>query len=92
MVRISTMRQKPEMHDAVLLIFKQDGVPLAVIVDGSKKQTMGQFRNKFCKAGSWLQTTKPQSPWQKMAESAIGSSSAEQGKKWSEPRHPCLVE
>ena len=42
-----------------------------MIMDGSKEQTMGEFRRKTRQAGCHVKQTEPYSPWQNAAEGAI---------------------
>ena len=40
------MKTKGQAHEALSLLFAQEGVPNKMIMDGSKEQTMGEFRCK----------------------------------------------
>jgi hypothetical protein len=40
------MQKKSDAHEALSHLFVNDGVPRAIIMDGSKEQTMGDFRKK----------------------------------------------
>ena len=40
------MKTKGQTHKALSLLFAQEGVPNKMIMDGSKEQTMGEFRCK----------------------------------------------
>ena len=40
------MKLKSDAHKTVSLLFQRDGVPLDIIMDGSKEQTLGRFRDK----------------------------------------------
>ena len=40
------MKTKGQAHEALSLLFAQEGVPNKMIMDGSKEQTMGEFRRK----------------------------------------------
>jgi hypothetical protein len=41
--RVYPMRSKAEAHEGLTMMFQRDGVPLSIIMDGSKEQTMGEF-------------------------------------------------
>ena len=41
--RVFPMRRKADAHDGLSLLAQRDGVPLRIIMDGSKEQTMGLF-------------------------------------------------
>jgi len=42
-----------------------------MVTDGSKEQTLGDFRRKLQEADCHLRVTKPYSPWQQAAEGCI---------------------
>jgi hypothetical protein len=65
------MKLKSDAHDSLSLLFQRDGVPPKMIMDGSKEQTLGRFRKKCQDADCRIKQTKPYSPWQNAAESAI---------------------
>jgi hypothetical protein len=41
------MKRKGEAHETLSLLFHYDGVPPVMILDGSKEQTLGDFRRKL---------------------------------------------
>jgi hypothetical protein len=45
-VRVFPMQKKSQAHEALSLLVQRDGVPPVMIMDGSKEQTMGKFRQK----------------------------------------------
>ncbi len=45
------MKTKGEAHYALDQLFKRDGVPPEMVMDGSKEQTMGLFSKKLRDAG-----------------------------------------
>ena len=49
--RAFPMAKKGDAHEALSLLFQRDGVPPKMIVDGSKEQTMGNFKRKVAEAG-----------------------------------------
>ncbi len=65
------MKLNSDAHDLLSLLFQHDGVPPKMIMDGSKEQTLGRFKNKCQDADCRIKQTKPYSPWQNAAESAI---------------------
>ena len=65
------MQKKSDAHEALSLLFSNDGVPRAIIMDGSKEQTLGNFRKKARQADCHIKQTEPHSPWQNAAEGAI---------------------
>ena len=48
--RAYPVRLKSEVHEGLSLMFRRDGVPPAIIVDGSKEQTQGKFASKVREA------------------------------------------
>jgi hypothetical protein len=65
------MKRKGEAHETLSLMFHCDGVPPTMVTDGSKEQTLGDFRQKLWEADCHLRVTKPYSPWQQAAEGCI---------------------
>ena len=65
------MKKKADAHEGLSLMFQRDGVPQAIVMDGSREQTMGEFRKKAREANCRVKQTEPYSPWQNAAESAI---------------------
>ena len=62
-LRVCPMEKKSNVHEALSLVFKRDGVPPRMVVDNSKEQTLGNFAKKCRKADCHLVTTEPYSPW-----------------------------
>ena len=65
------MDKKGDVHKSLYLLFQRDGVTPKKIVDGSKEQTLGNFKRKVAEAVYHLRETKPESPWQMAAEREI---------------------
>ena len=59
----------------------RDGVPPHLIMDGSKEQTLGDFRKKTRRFGCHIKQSEPYSPWQIMAEGAIKDIKRGSGRK-----------
>ena len=68
--RAFPLANKGDAHEDLSLFFQRDGVPPKMIVEGSKEQTMGNFKLKVAEAGCHLRHTEPESPWQ-IAEERI---------------------
>jgi hypothetical protein len=64
-------KRKGEAHETLSLLFHRDGVPPVMILDGSKEQTLGDFRRKLRQADCHQRQTKPYSPWMNAAEGCI---------------------
>jgi hypothetical protein len=86
--RVYPMQTKAEAHEGLSLMFQRDGAPLAIIMDGSKEQTMGEFRKKARAAGCRIKQTEPYSPWQNATESAIREMKRAAGRKMIESKCP----
>jgi hypothetical protein len=69
--RAHPLKQKGEAHEALLLMFKLDGIPSEMILDDSKEQVKGVFRHELKEANCHMCMTKPYSPWQQAAEGCI---------------------
>jgi hypothetical protein len=65
------MKLKSDAVDALDLLLHREGAPQALIMDGSKEQTLGPFKKKAQQAGIHIKQTEPYSPWQNAAEGAI---------------------
>ena len=44
--RTHSMKRKGDAHEILYLFFNRYGVPPKMVMDGSKKKTLGLFRNK----------------------------------------------
>jgi hypothetical protein len=64
------IKQKGEAHEAMLLMFKREGVPPKLILDGSKEQVKG-VRHYLKEVNCRMRMTEPYSPWQQAAEGYI---------------------
>ena len=65
------MTAKGEAHESLSLLFHRDGVPPMMVFDGSKEQTLGNFKRKLREADCHARQTEPYSPWQNAAEGCI---------------------
>jgi len=75
------MKLKSDAHNSLSLLFQRDGVPLKMIMDGSKEQTLGRFKKKCQDADCRIKQTESYSPWQNAAESAIRELKKAAGRK-----------
>ena len=69
--RAFPMKSKGLAHEALSLLFKRDGVPPDIVLDGSKEQVLGEFKRKLNEANCHLKMTEPYSPWSQAAEGCI---------------------
>jgi hypothetical protein len=60
-----------DAHESLSLLFHRDGIPPTMILDGSKEQTLGNFKRKLREADCHARQTEPYSPWQQAAEGCI---------------------
>jgi hypothetical protein len=51
---------KGNTHESISLLFHRDGVPPTMILEGSKEQTLGNFKRKLREADCHARQTKPQ--------------------------------
>ena len=65
------MAKKGDTHETISILFKRDGIPTEMIVDGSKEKILGKFNNKSKEAYFHLRQTDPYSPWSNTAERTI---------------------
>ena len=70
-VRTFPMPKKSCAHEALSVLFKRDGVPSTMVMDGSKEQTQGEFKRKCRESGCHIKQTEPHSPWSNSCEVAI---------------------
>ena len=82
------MRSKADAHEGLSLLAQQDGVPLQIIMDGSKEQTMGLFRRKAQEMGTHVKQTELHFPWQNVAELAIHELKKGTGRKAAKAKSP----
>jgi len=90
-VRAFPMRKKSDAHEGFSLMAQRDGIPTAIIADGSKEQTLGQFRKKCKEAGVRFKQTEPYSPWQNAAEGNIRELKRGAGRKMLKKRSPAAL-
>ena len=57
------MKSKGDAHETLSLLFKRDGVPPKMVIDGLKEQTLGSFRKKVQEAGFHIKQMEPYYPW-----------------------------
>jgi hypothetical protein len=66
--RAFPMKAKLEAHEAVSLLFARDGAPINMVMDGSKEQTLGEFRRMCREASCRIKQTEHDTPWSDAAE------------------------
>jgi hypothetical protein len=69
--RAHPLTTKGDAHESLSLLFHRDGVSPTMILDGSKEQTLSNFKRKLREADCHARQTKPYSPWQQAAEGCI---------------------
>ena len=70
-VRIFPIPKQSCAHEALSTLFKRDGIPSTMMIDGIKEWTLGEFRRKFREPGYHTKQTEPCSPWPNSCEVAI---------------------
>jgi len=86
--RAFPMAKKSQAHEGLSLLFARDGVPPAVIVDGSKEQNLGEFKRKARQADCHIKQTEPYSPWSMAAEGCIRELKRGAGRKMVKTKTP----
>jgi Reverse transcriptase (RNA-dependent DNA polymerase) len=69
--RVFPMKTESDVHESLDIFLSRYGIPEALISDGAKAYTGGEFRKKARQAGIYCKLTDPYSPWQNRAESEI---------------------
>jgi len=81
-------QNKSGAHEGLSLLAQRDGAPLSIVMDGSKEQTMAEFRRKAREMGCHIKVTEPYSPWQNAAEGAIRELKKGAGRKMARSHAP----
>lgn len=89
--RVFPMQKKSEAHHGLDLLAQRDGVPPTIIMDGSKEQTLGEFRRKAREMGCRIKQTEPRSPWQNAAEGGIREVKRGAGRKAAKKNSPAKL-
>ena len=87
-IRVFPMHKKSEAHHGLSSMAARDGIPPVIVMDGSKEQTMGEFRRKARQMGIRVKQTEPYSPWQNAAEMAIREVKKGAGRKMVKAKSP----
>jgi hypothetical protein len=69
--RAYPLKQKGEAHEALLLMFKPDGIPPKMFLDSSKERVEGVFRRKLKEVNYHMRVTEPYSLWPEAAKGCI---------------------
>ena len=89
--RAFLMKAKSQTHETYSLLAQRDGVPIKLVFDGSKEQTLGEFRKKVKETGTHTETTLPYSPWSNAAEGVIRELKKGAGRKASKAGSPAAL-
>ena len=89
--RVYPMRKKSDAHEGLTLLAQRDGVPPVIVMDGSKEQTMGEFRRKAKQLGTHVKQTEPYSPWQNAAEGGVRETKRGSGRKMVRKKSPARL-
>ena len=82
------MTKKSDAHETLSLLFAQGGVPSTLVMDGTREQVMGEFRQKARQADGNVKQTEPYSPWQNAAEGTIRELKKSAGRKMIKTNSP----
>jgi len=69
--RAFPIKKRSEAHETLSLLFKRDGVPNVMVMDGALEQTHSEFRRKCREAGTTVRQTEPYTPFSNAAERSI---------------------
>jgi len=70
-IRAFPMRLEREAHESLSVLFKRDGVPNNMVMDGAKTQIHGEFKKKCRESGCHIKQVEPYSPWSNSCEVGI---------------------
>jgi hypothetical protein len=62
------MAKEKDAHEALSLLYHQDGVPNVMVMDGVNAHIQGGFRRKLREAGCHIKQTEPHTPKSNAAE------------------------
>jgi hypothetical protein len=65
------MAKEKDAHEAISLLFHQDGVPNVMVMDGAESQIQGGFRRKLREAGCHIKQMEPHTPKSNTSEGSI---------------------
>ena len=82
------LEKKGDTHETLSLLFKRDGVPPEMIVDGAKENISSKFNKKLKEANCHLRQTEPYSPWYNAAEGTIHETKKGSSRKIIRTRYP----
>ena len=85
------MAKKGDTQEALSLLFQRNEVTPKMIVDGSKEQTLGDFKLKVAEDGFNLRQTEPESPWQMAAQGGICELKRGSGRKMKKMKSPKVL-
>jgi hypothetical protein len=87
------MRKKSNAHEGLTLLAQRDGVPPVIVKDGSKEQTIGEFRRKAKQLGTHVKQTELDFPWQNAAEGGVRETKRGSGHKmvWKKTKSPARL-
>ena len=75
------MNKKQDAHYGLSLIAARDGISIHLIMDGSKEQTLSEFRKKARQFGCHIKQSEPYPSLKIMAEGAIRELKRGSGRK-----------
>ena len=87
-VRVYPMKAKSEAPDTLKLLCQREGVPISLVVDGSKEQTLGDFRKYARSVGIHLKQTLGYSSWMQACEGVIREIKRGAGRKMTKYKSP----
>ena len=65
------MSSKKHVHHSAKKLFKNDGVPSKIVMDGAREQTLGKFKEAFNDTTVLVQQLEYNTPWVNRAEGGV---------------------
>ena len=65
------MQSKSHAHHSAKKLFKNDGVPSNIVIDGARDQTLGKFKEHYNDTGVLVQKLVFNNPWANRAEGVV---------------------
>ena len=70
-IRVDPMSTKSNAHHSAKKLFKNDGVPSKIVMDGAREQVLGKFKDACNDATVLVQQLEYNTPWANRAEGAV---------------------
>ena len=82
------MKRKGEAHQALSTLFRNEGVPPTLVMDGANEQVKGEFRKKIQQVDCCIRQVEPYTPQSNAAERTIKELKKATGRKMIQSKAP----